>query len=101
MPRSTEVDGVVFSEEPHEFPSLGSILIKAPTQNTPLSELKRQAAAEAKRLGGNAVVAYTYGQKADATLKDVFGFRWDSERITVTGVVVKLDDESLGKLRNN
>ncbi len=101
MPRITEVDGIVFSEDPIDGKPLGKIEIKARTQNTPLSEMKQQAAAEAKRLGANAVGNYRYGQRADSTIRDVFGFRWDSERISVSGDAVTLETEAWESLRGS
>lgn len=91
--RFTEVDGVFFTEENIELDVITGLKVPAQTQNTSLAELKKQAANEIKRLGGNGLVNYKYSQKADNPLKDFFGFRWDSERITITGQVVVFESD--------
>jgi len=86
----TLVDGVYFSEGTLEGKQLGPILVKAPTQNTNLAETKKLMAAEAKRLGGNGVMDFRYTQKAD---RGANLFKWDTERLNLTGTVVLLSVE--------
>lgn len=93
MPRFTEVDGVFFTESDLDLEVKGQLHVRARTQNTNLAEVKKEAAAEAKRLGGNGVINYTYSQKADNPLKDAFWIKWDSERITITGQVVFFESD--------
>lgn len=88
MARFTESEGVFFTEDHLDMKIIGPLEVKAKTQNTNLSEVKREAAAEAKRMGGNGVINYRYSQRADNPLKDAFWFKWDSERITISGQVV-------------
>ncbi len=89
MPKFTEVNGVFFTESTLEMESLGNVSVRAATQNTSLGEAKKEVAARVKHMGGNGLMSYTYSQKADNPFKDAFWFKWDSERITITGVVVK------------
>ena len=86
----TKVDGVYFSEGSLEGQAIGPIAVKAPTQNTNLAETKKLMAAEAKRLGGNGVMDFRYSQKAD---KGANLFKWDTERLNLTGTVVVLSVE--------
>jgi hypothetical protein len=86
----TKVDGVYFSEGTLEGQVIGPIVVKAPTQNTNLAETKKLMAAEAKRLGGNGVMDFRYSQKAD---KGANLFKWDTERLNLTGTVVVLGVE--------
>ena len=89
MARFTEVDGVLFTESSLEMDSIGSISVRAKTQNTLLGDVKKEVAERVKAMGGNGLMRYSYSQKADNPLKDAFWIRWDSERITVSGEVVK------------
>jgi len=86
----TKVDGVYFSEGTFEGQVIGPIVLKAPTQNTNLAETKKLMAAEAKRLGGNGVMEFRYSQKAD---RGANLFKWDTERLNLTGTVVLLSVE--------
>ncbi len=47
-------------------------------------------AAEAKRLGGNGVMDFRYSQKAD---RGANLFKWDTERLNLTGTLVVLSVE--------
>lgn len=96
MARFTEVDGVFFTEDHVELSVLGQIDAIAPTQNSTLSDVKKVLAQKAKSLGGNGVIDFVYGQKADSPLKNVFSFRWDTERMKASGKVVKFDGDPRG-----
>lgn len=85
--RFTHVDGVYFTEQELPGQVLGKIRVAAPTQNTTLSEVKKEMARKARALGGNCVAHFQYGQKADR----FFSWRWDTERIVGTGNVVFID----------
>ena len=98
MPRFTEVNGVFFTESSLDLKVIGELKVRAMTQNTNLAEVKKEAAAEAMRLGGNGVMNYTYSQKADNPFKDAFWIKWDSERITITGQVVKFEEDPRDKV---
>lgn len=93
MPKFTEANGVFFTESTLDMDSLGNISVRADTQNTSLGEVKREAAARVKEMGGNGLMSYAYSQKADNPFKDAFWFKWDSERITITGVAVQFPSD--------
>jgi len=93
MTRFTESDGVLFTEESLNLVLLGSLHVKAPRQNTTLSELKADMARQAKVLGGNGVIEFRYSQRADSPLKNVFSFKWDTERLVGTGKVVLFEGD--------
>lgn len=86
--RVTHVEGVYFCEGTLEGSDLGPISFQAPTQNTNLLEAKKLLAAQAKSMGANAVINFTYSQKADRGLNL---FKWDSERLSLGGDLIKLD----------
>lgn len=90
MSRITECDGVFFCEGDLEGNVLGSLEVRAATQNTLLSTVKTEVARKAKVLGGNAVIHYSYSQKADQGRNL---FKWDQERIVITGTVIQLTQE--------
>lgn len=92
-PRFTEVEGIFFTEEQLEIDVIADLRVVARTQNTNLLQLKKEAALEVKRLGGNGVMNYKYSQKADNPLKDLLWIKWDSERITITGHVVNFESD--------
>jgi hypothetical protein len=87
--RFTVQDGVVFCESTLEGKVLLDIKEIGSTQNTTLLEVKKKMAAKAKSLGGNAIMNFTYSQKADR-MKNIFKF--DSERLTCTGTVIYLEN---------
>ena len=87
-PFFTEVDGVVFCEQPLEGRVLGPIVEYGATQNTQLSDVKKLMAAKARQMGGNAVINFNYVQKAD---RGLHWFKWDRERLNCTGTVIVLD----------
>jgi hypothetical protein len=89
-PFFTEVDGVVFCEESLEGRVIGPIQEFGATQNTILGDVKKLMAAKARQMGGNAVINFTYTQKAD---KGLHLFKWDKERLNCKGVVVFLDQK--------
>ena len=87
--RFTVQDGVVFCESTLEGKVLLEIKEVGATQNTTLLEVKKSMAAKAKNLGGNAIINFTYAQKADR-MKNIFKF--DSERLTCTGTVIFMEN---------
>jgi hypothetical protein len=93
MARYTEIDGVYFTEDNIELVVLGQIEAVAPTQNSTLVDVKRTLAQKAKDLGGNGVIGFVYGQKADSPLRHAFGFKWDSERMRASGKVVRFETD--------
>lgn len=93
MARFTEVDGVFFTEDSLQMESLGQVNAAAPTQNSTLLDVKRTLAQKAKALGGNGIVGFVYGQKADSALRHAFGFKWDSERMKASGTVVRFESD--------
>lgn len=89
----TEVLGVIFTEESFDLTVLMSVSGVAATQNTNLSEVKADLARKAVALGGNGVMNFKYSQKADSPLRNIFSFKWDTERIRATGDVVIFDSD--------
>jgi len=87
--RFTVQDGVLFCESRLEGKVLLEIKEVGATQNTTLLEVKKRMAAKAKNLGGNAIINFTYAQKADR-MKNIFKF--DSERLTCTGTVIFMEN---------
>lgn len=85
----TLVDGVYFTEGTLEGEALGQITLKAPTQNTTLAECKKLLAAKARLSGANAVTQFQYSQRAD---KGANLFKWDTERLNLSGMLVKIHD---------
>ena len=63
----------------------------APTQNSTLAEVKKILALKAIQMGGNGIMDFKYGQKADKPLKNIFSFKWDTERMKASGKVVKFE----------
>jgi hypothetical protein len=88
MASFTEVDGVYFTESLVDLPIIGQIDAVAPTQNSTLIDVKKTLAQKARALGGNGIIGFKYGQKADTPLKNVFSFKWDTERMRASGQVV-------------
>lgn len=93
MPRFTKQDGVFFTEDAIEGRVLAKLSVRAPSQNSLLTDLKREMARQAKGFGGNCIVRFTYSQRADSPLKNVFSFKWDTERLVGTGDVIQLSEE--------
>lgn len=96
MTHFTEVNGVYFTESSLAMNVLGRIEVRAATQNTTLTQVKEELAFKAKALGGNGVINFKYGQKADTPLKNIFSFKWDTERMTATGDVVTFEADPRG-----
>jgi hypothetical protein len=93
MVHFTEVDGVIFTESMLPAQAIQEIVLKAATQNTTLIEMKQQVAVMVRNLGGNGLINFKYGQVADKG-KSLFNpFKWDTERITVTGTAVILAEK--------
>jgi len=89
MPRFTEQDGVIFCESHLDGQVVGDITVKGATQNTLLTELKRDMANQARTMGGNAIMNFNYGQRAD---RGANIFKWDTERLYGSGTVVRLSE---------
>ena len=87
--RFTTQDGVVFCESTLEGEKIQEIKEIGSTQNTTLLDVKKRMAAKAKSIGGNAIINFTYSQKADR-MKNIFKF--DSERQTCTGTVIRMEN---------
>jgi hypothetical protein len=93
MARFTEVQGVLFTESTLPIQIIEDISFKAPTQNTTLVEMKGKLAERAKALGGNGLINFKYGQKADKPLRNVFSLKWDTERMIASGSVVFFESD--------
>lgn len=87
--RFTVQDDVVFCEGTLEGERIQQIKEIGATQNTTLLDVKKKMAAKAKSMGGNAIINFTYAQKADR-MKNIFKF--DSERLTCTGTVIHMEN---------
>jgi hypothetical protein len=83
----TEVDGVVFCENELEGNFIAEIREVGSTQNTTLADVKKQMAVKARYLGGDAIINFSYVQKADRGLHLL---KWDKERINCSGKVIRL-----------
>lgn len=80
IPGSTEFDGVVFSE--HPLPGvtiLRRISVEISRQNSNLDQVRKQMAAEAIRIGANAIMNFRYGQRAHQWWQLLFTLKWDTE----------------------
>ena len=88
----TEVSGVFFTESlPHPgLVTLGRVSVHRSRQNSNLTEIKRLMAAEAARLGANAIVGFRYGQRAHKWWQQAFTFKWDTESWFGEGEAVRL-----------
>ena len=93
MARFTEFDGVTFTEANLDLEPIEEIIIRSRGQNSSLRDLKREMATKAMSLGGNCIMSFHYSQRADTPLKNVFSFKWDTERLVGTGVVVSLPED--------
>jgi uncharacterized protein YbjQ (UPF0145 family) len=87
--RFTMQDGVVFCESALKGKMIQEIKEIGATQNTTLLDVKKKMAAKAKAVGGNAIIHFTYAQKADR-MKNIF--KLDSERLTCTGTVIYMEN---------
>lgn len=75
----TEFGGVFFTEAgARDWKRLGMVEVTISRQNANLTEVKAQMAEQVKRRGGNALVAFRYGQKAHALWQNILPM-WDSE----------------------
>lgn len=82
----TELDGVFFTEsEISGAAALGEVKAESDRQNMPLDKLKRTLARQVKVKGGNALVMFTYGQRASI-------WSFSSTRITARGVAVRVEE---------
>lgn len=78
--RGTDHDGIFFTEQEIRGPlSHGHISVEVSRQNANLFEVKKRLAAEARARGANAVMNFSYGQRAHSWWSQLFTFRWDSE----------------------
>jgi hypothetical protein len=78
-PRGTEVDGVFFTESvPPNARPLARVSVEISRQNSNLAEVKAELAKKVKASGGNALIGFTYGQKAHPWWQ-MLALKWDSE----------------------
>lgn len=88
----TFVDGIFFTE----FHASAARIAQSPVrveisrQNANLLQVQRMLAADVRRLGGNALVGFKYGQRAHSIAKQVLTFAWDSESWHGEGYVANL-----------
>ena len=86
--KGTEFDGVFFTEGPISGGvKLRELMVESRKQNTNLEELKKQLAAQVKRLGGNALENFNYVQQGTV-------FSFSSTRWRATGTAVKVSETS-------
>ena len=90
MSRVTQSEGIYFCEGELQGQVIGPIEVRAATQNTTLAVVKSEMAHKARAMGGDAVINYSYSQAAD---RGRSLFKWDSERLYLTGVVISLSQE--------
>ena len=86
--RGSEADGIFFTESPsiEGARSLGEVKVKIGGQNKDVRDVKRALAQEVAKKGGNALVAFKYGQQGNAWWQS-FGLV-DSEHWYGSGVAV-------------
>lgn len=89
--RGTELAGVFFTEATIAgAPALGNVSVEISRQNANLGEVKRALAEKVKAAGGNALMQFTYGQKAHPWWQ-LLALKWDSESWHGAGVATRLD----------
>lgn len=89
--RGTDLAGVFFTEATvADAPALGTVSVEISRQNANLDEVKRALAEKVKAAGGNALMAFTYGQKAHPWWQ-MLALKWDSESWHGAGVATRLD----------
>ena len=93
MPRFTELNGVIFTEDAMAIAVIGTITVNGAKQNSTLTEVKSEMARQAQMLGGNGVIRFNYTQRADTAMKNIFSLKWDTERLVLTGDVVRFDTD--------
>jgi len=89
VPHFTELDGVIFSESALEGQFIAPIEVRTSGQNSTLIDLKKEMAARARVMGGNAISGFTYGQKADRGRNL---FKWDTERLVGSGSIMLISN---------
>jgi hypothetical protein len=77
--RGTVHQGVFVTEGNLPGESLGEVSVSIGRQNANLAEVKEKLAAEALKLGANAVANLRYGQRKHGPLQLVNPLRWDTE----------------------
>ncbi len=78
--RGTITDDIFFTEDAIQNSGIQKhIHVEISRQNSNLTEVKKQMAAEAKQIGAVAIMNFKYGQKKHNTLQLVFSFKWDTE----------------------
>lgn len=89
--KGTENNGIFFSESaPSNYQILGTIKTEISRQNSNLSEVKKEMAKKAKRIGANSIINFKYGQKSHKWWQLVFTFKWDTESWFGVGDAVNL-----------
>jgi len=85
-------DGVFFTEGTVDGTPqfLGSVTVEISRQNSNLTDVKTQLAAQAKRMGANVIQQFKYGQKAHKWWEQVFTFKWDTESWHGSGQAVRV-----------
>ncbi len=86
--RGSEADGVFFTEAPSIAGArvLGEVNVKIGGQNKDIRDIKRELAKRVRQKGGNALVAFKYGQHGNSWWQS-FGLV-DSEHWYGSGVAV-------------
>lgn len=89
-----DFEGIFFSESlaPPTVATIGPVNVTINRQNANLLEVKSKMAADAKRMGANAIVSFKYGQRSHKWWQLIFTFKWDSEGWFGEGIAVRLDD---------
>jgi hypothetical protein len=91
---SGTVEGGVFFTESDVAGArqLGSVNVEISRQNSNLSEVKAELAAQVRARGGNALVRFKYGQRAHPWWQ-MLALKWDSESWHGEGLAVLLPAE--------
>jgi hypothetical protein len=92
--RGTFYDGIFFTEEPVDRQRLSDKLVKVEIsrQNSNLQQVKQHLAKQVRKVGGNALVGFRYGQRSHSIIKQVFTFKWDTESWHGQGYVARMGD---------
>jgi hypothetical protein len=94
-----EVEGVLITESKHVTGAkyLGPVSVEINRQNSNLAAVRLRLAQEVRRLGGNCLGGFEYGQRAHRWWQ-LFAFRWDTEMWFGKGDALYLDEEARKEL---
>lgn len=86
-------DGVFFTEQNVDESRLVAdhpLNVEISRQNSDLRQVKARLADDVKRLGGNVLAGFQYGQRSHPVWKQILTFKWDTESWHGRGYAAKL-----------